>query len=93
MDNIFNNPAFNGMSPEKLQFLMSFVQKDKPTGMQNILPFLMANMKQAKQQNLEFSKPEVQLICELLCKDLPPAEQERAKKIMALMMNTNPGAK
>ena len=86
---IFNNPAFKDMSPEKLQFLMSFAQKDKPTNMKNIMPFLMANMKLAKHQNLDFSKPEVQLICELLSKDLPKEEQERVKKVMTLLsMNT-----
>lgn len=89
---IFNNPAFDGMSPEKLQFLMSFAQKDKPTNMRDIMPFLMASMGQAKKQNLNFSKPEVQLVCELLCKDLPREQQERVKQVLKLMSgpNSNP---
>ena len=82
---IFNNPAFSGMSPEKLQFLLAFAGKDKPKNMRDVMPFLLSNMKQAKEQNLDFTKPEVQIICELLCKDLPPAEQEKAKKIMSLL--------
>lgn len=82
---IFNNPAFSGMSPEKLQFLLAFAGKDKPKNMKDVMPFLLSNMKQAKEQNLDFTKPEVQIICELLCKDLPPAEQEKAKKIMSLL--------
>ena len=45
-----------------------------------------SNMKQAKDQHLDFSKPEVQLICELLSKDLPAPEQERVKKLMNLLM-------
>ena len=45
-----------------------------------------SNMKQATAQHLDFSKPEVQLICELLSKDLPAAEQERVKKLMNLLM-------
>ena len=48
------------------------------------MPYLLANMKQAKAQNLDFTKPEVQLICELLSKDLPEAEQKRVQKLMAL---------
>ena len=90
MDSIFNNPAFSGMSPEKLQFLMSFIQKDKPTSMKDIMPFLMANMRQAKDQKLDFSKPEIQVICELLCKDLPGEEQERVKKVMSLLSLNKP---
>ena len=82
---IFNNPAFSGMSPEKLQFLLAFAGKDKPKNMKDVMPFLLSNMKQAKEQNLDFTKPEVQIICELLCKDLPPAEQEKAQKIMSLL--------
>ncbi len=90
---ILNHPAFTGMSPEKLQFLMSFLQKDKPANMRDVVPFLMSNMNLAKQQNLDFTKPEVQMICELLCKDLPPAEQERMRKVMALMQGMGPGQK
>ncbi|MCI7106316.1 MAG: hypothetical protein PUA77_02385 [Lachnospiraceae bacterium] len=82
---LFNNPAFSNMSPEKIEFLLSFAKKDKPTSMKDVMPFLLANMRQAKEQNLDFSKPEIQLICELLSKDLPPAEQERVKKIMTLL--------
>ena len=82
---LFNNPAFSNMSPEKIEFLLSFAKKDKPASMKDVMPFLLANMRQAKEQNLDFSKPEIQLICELLSKDLPPAEQERVKKIMTLL--------
>lgn len=82
---IFNNPAFSGMSPEKMQFLLSFAQKDKPTNMRDIMPFLLANMRQAKDQNLDFTKPEVSLICDLLSKDLPPQEQQRVKQLMSLL--------
>ncbi len=82
---IFNNPAFSGMSPEKMQFLLSFAQKDKPTSPKDIMPFLLSNMRQAKDQNLDFSKPEVSLICELLSKDLPPEKQQQVKQMMSLL--------
>lgn len=81
---IFQNAAFANMSPEKMQFLLSFAQKDKPTSTKDIMPFLMANMKQAQAQNLNFSRPEVQLICELLSKDLPESERQRVQKLMTL---------
>lgn len=82
---IFNNPAFSNMSPEKLQFLMSFAQKDKPANMKDVMPFLLANMRQAKEQNLDFTKPEIEILCELLSKDLPPAEKQRVNMLMKLM--------
>ena len=82
--NLFQNPAFANMSPEKMQFLLSFAGKSKPTNSKDIMPLLLANMKQAKAQNLDFTKPEVQLICEMLSKDLPEAERARVQKLMAL---------
>ena len=81
---IFQNPAFANMSPEKMQFLLSFAGQSKPTNTKDIMPYLLANMKQANAQNLDFTKPEVQLICELLSKDLPEEEQKRVQKLMAL---------
>jgi hypothetical protein len=81
----FDNPVFADMSPEKMQFLLAFAQKEKPVSMKDAMPFLMANMRQAKQQNLNFTKPEIQLLCELLSKDLPPAQQEQVKKLMAML--------
>lgn len=88
---LFNNPAFANMSPEKLQFLLSFAQKDKPASMKDVMPFLLNNMRQAKEQNIDFTKPEIQVLCDLLSQDLPPAEQERVKKIMTLLSINKPG--
>lgn len=88
LDDIFlNNPTLKGMSPEKLQFILSFAQKEKPTSMKDAMPFLIANMNLAKKQNINFSRPEVQLIAEILCKDLPPEEQERVRKLLSMMNN------
>ena len=36
--NLFNNPAFANLSPEKLQFLLSFAQKEKPLNMKDAMP-------------------------------------------------------
>ena len=87
MDNILkDNPLLNGMDPEKLQFIMNFAQKDKPTNMKDAMPFLLANMNIAKKQNINFTHPEIQLIAEILSKDLPPSEKAKVNKIMAMML-------
>lgn len=87
MDDVLKgNPLLNGMDPDKLQFLMNFAQQEKPTRMQDAMPFLLANMNQAKQQNINFSKPEIQLIAELLSKDLSPAEKAKVNRIMSIML-------
>lgn len=87
MDDILkDNPLLRGMDPEKLQFLMNFAQKDKPSNMKDAMPFLLANMNIAKKQNINFSKPEIQLIAELLSKDLSPAEKSKVNRIMSMML-------
>ena len=48
--NLLNNPAFANLSPEKLQFLLSFAQKEKPLNMKDAMPFLLSNMRQAKEK-------------------------------------------
>lgn len=84
-DFLLNNPALLGMDPMKLQFIMNFASKDKPTNMRDAMPFLLANMNQAKKDNINFSNAEVHLIAEILCKDLPAEEQAKVKRIMSML--------
>lgn len=87
MDDILsNNPLLKGMDPQKLQFIMNFANKDKPANMKDAMPFLLANMNLAKRQNIHFSNPEIQLIAEILSKDLPPAEKAKVNRIMSMMI-------
>lgn len=87
LDNIFNNnPLLSGMDPLKLQFIMNFAQKEKPKNMKEAMPFLLANMNLAKKQNINFTNPEIQLITEILSKDLPDSEKTKVNKIMSMML-------
>ena len=77
--NIFqNNPAFANLTPEKLNFLMNFANAKKPTQMQEMMPFLMASMNQAKKENIQFTPKETNLLIEILKQNLSP---EEAKKV------------
>ena len=87
MDDIFkNNPLLTSMDPEKLDFLMKFAQKEKPANMKDAMPFLLSNMNIAKNQRINFSKPEIQLIIELLSKELSPSEKSKVNRIMSIML-------
>jgi hypothetical protein len=89
-NNLFNNnPLLSGMDPQKLQFLMEFSRQKMPTNMKEAMPFLLANMNSARKQNISFEKPEVELLTAFLTKDLPPEEQERIKKMLALIEQMN----
>ena len=85
-DSLLNNPLLNGMDADKLQFILNFAQKDKPTNMRDAMPFLLANMNLAKKQDINFSNPEIQLIAEILSKDLPATEKAKINKIMSMML-------
>lgn len=86
-DMILQNPVFSGMDPQKLQFIMNFANKDKPKSMQDAMPFLMANMSQAKKDNIKFNHSEIKLIADILCKDLPEAEKQKVDKVMKMLGN------
>lgn len=83
---LLNNPMLKDMDPTKLEFIMNFAQKEKPASMKDAMPFLMANMSQAKKQNINFTNPEIYLIAEILSKDLPESEKNKIKRIMSMML-------
>ena len=87
MDNNFfqNNPAFANLPPEKLNFLMNFANAKKPAQMSEMMPFLVSSMNQAKQNNIQFTQSESNLLVEILKQGLPPAEAKKVDMIMQLM--------
>ena len=67
MENDFwNNPGLKNMSPEKLQFLMNFASKEKPTNIKDMMPFLLGTMNAAKTNNIQFTDPETEMLIALL---------------------------
>ena len=86
MENDFwNNPGLKNMSPEKLQFLMNFASKEKPTNIKDMMPFLLGTMNAAKTNNIQFTDPETELLVTLLKQNMSTEESEKADKIIRLM--------
>ena len=84
--NIFqNNPAFKNLSPEKLAFLMNFANSKKPTQMQEMMPFLMSSMNQAKKENIQFTPSESDLLIEILKQNLSSEEAHKVDMMMRIM--------
>ena len=87
-NNLFqNNPAFNNLSPEKLAFLMNFANAKKPTQMQEMMPFLISSMKQAKKENIQFTSSETDLLIDILKRNLSPEEAHKVDMMMRIMKN------
>lgn len=93
MENDFlaNNPLLNNMSPEKLQFLMSFANKQKPTDIKEMMPFLLSTMNSAKANNIQFTDPETELLVTILKQNMSDEEAAKADKIMKLMKDRRSG--
>ena len=83
MENDFwNNPGLKNMSPEKLQFLMNFASKEKPTNIKDMMPFLLGTMNAAKTNNIQFTDPETEMLIALLKQNM---SKDKADKIIRLM--------
>lgn len=74
------------MDSEKLEFIMNFASKDKPGNIKDAMPFLLTNMNIAKKKNIHFTNPEIQLIAEILTKDLSDSEKAKVNRIMSMML-------
>lgn len=79
------NPALSNLSPEKLNFLMNFANAKKPVKMQEMLPFLMTSMNQAKKDNIQFTSSESDLLIEILKQNLSPEESHKVDMMMRIM--------
>ena len=86
MENDFwNNPGLKNMSPEKLQFLMNFASKEKPTNIKDMMPFLLGTMNAAKTNNIQFTDPETELLVTLLKQNMSKEESWRLQRFFSFI--------
>ena len=84
-----NNPAFANLTPEKLNFLMNFANSKKPTRTQEMMPFLLASMNQAKKQNIQFTTSETDLLIDILKQNLSPEEVKKVDMVLGMLRKRN----
>lgn len=53
--------------------------------MKDMMPFLLGTLSSAKKQNIQFTKPETELMISILKQSMSPEEAEKADKIIRLM--------
>lgn len=90
-DFLDNNPLLQNMSPEKMQFLMSFATSQKPTDIKEMMPFLLSTMNSAKSKNIQFTEPETELLVTILKQNMSAEEAAKADKIIQLMKSRRSG--
>ena len=79
------NPAFQNISPEKLAFLMNFMNQEKPDSSRDMMTFLMSFVTKARNQNLSFTTDETDFIIQHLRQGLNPAEQQRIDLVLQML--------
>lgn len=87
MNNDFfnNNEQFKNLSPEKLNFLMQFANQQKGNTPKEMSNSLMGAMNTAKQQGIQFSPNETDMLIEVLKQNMSPEEQRKADQILMMM--------
>ncbi|MCC8080867.1 MAG: hypothetical protein LIO80_02440 [Lachnospiraceae bacterium] len=84
-DELKNNAAFQNLSPEKLQFIMNFMNQEKSDNARDMMAMLMAFSGKAKKQGIRFSDNETDFIIEHLKESMSPEERQKTDMILRLM--------
>lgn len=80
-----NDQTLNHIDPAKLQMLQTLAEQGSFKNVSDMLPFLMSAASQGKQNGLNFSSQERQLILNVLKKGKSPAEAAKLDRIVSLM--------
>ncbi|MCC8152019.1 MAG: hypothetical protein LIO96_11355 [Lachnospiraceae bacterium] len=80
-----NNPAFQNLSQEKLQFLMNFMGQEKSGSARDMMSLLMAFSGKTRSQGIQFSGDETDFIIGHLMESMSPAERQKANMILSMI--------
>ncbi len=79
-----NNPNLNGISSEKINFLMDFASKNQTKSPREMLPLFLAATTSARKQGLEFSSNETSIILDLLKQNMNDEERKKVDYIVSV---------
>lgn len=84
---LLNNPQLNDISPEKLALLMELAQKNSTSGNtpKDMADSLKNASETAKQEGMNFSNGERDMIIEVLKQGMSPQEQKKVDLLMQMM--------
>lgn len=79
-----NNPLLKDIDPIKLQLLTTLANEGSNKNKNELMPFFMYAMSQAKQKGVSFTEPEKDLLLNILMQNLSPEEKKRAETIIKM---------
>lgn len=80
--------AAPGISPEKLKFLKAFASMPTGSSSAAMMRQLASCKRQAKEQNIQFTPNEQDLMIQLLTANLSPSEKARVDQVLAMLKMT-----
>ena len=86
-DFLKNNAGLSDISPKKLNFLMQFASQNKSGNAKEMSNMILSAVNSAKQEGIQFSPDETDLIIEILKQNMSPEEQRKADQLLMLMRN------
>lgn len=81
------NPALSNLTPEKLEFILDFMNREKTGSARDMMAMLMAFSGKAKNQGIRFSENETDFIIEHLKESMSPEERRKTDLILQIMKN------
>lgn len=82
-----NGKDLSNISPEKMNFLMQFAQQNKTGNAKDMSNMVMSAVSSAKQEGIQFSPNETDMIIGILKQNMSPEEQRKADQLLMLMKN------
>lgn len=82
---IANNPKLASMDDKKRAFLLDFANQEMPQTSKEAMPILFSYINRARRSSIQFSKEEIDLLCELLIQNMDSNNKEKARQLLALV--------
>lgn len=82
-----NNENLGDISPEKIHFLMQFAAQNKSGNAKEMSNMIMGAVNAAKEEGIQFTPNETDMIIEILKQNMTPEEQRKADQLLLLMRN------
>lgn len=80
-----NHPSMKNIHPAKKQILQELMKNSNNLTFDKMLPLLVSTNSKLKSQGLSFTKPENDLIIDLLTSNLSPNERKKFEAIRKMM--------
>ncbi|MGN0158161.1 MAG: hypothetical protein ACI39W_03320 [Brotaphodocola sp.] len=78
------DPRLKNMDPSKLDYIVKLADQLQNTPKNQLIPAFLSLQAEIKQQKLDFSDAETELIISIITADMPPAERQRLETLKFL---------